>query len=341
MKKILIRSPQTKERIIYSIPFFHYLKQEFPESQLNIIVNQGLEKYYLFLPIKLNIFLFPPSENDLPGIHRFARNKKEIFGIETFYDLENTFKSAFLGFSFNSKERIGQQLGFKKYLYNNPINLGPMTNEDQYFLKYLASLINKNPYEFESPIDDKMLRERIENPLIKANQFKDVNKLNYFLFYIKDLGPSRKVLDNGLFEETPLIKFWKEVIQGMRGQKVVFYSDTLDLELNEFIGELLAQNEYFHQRGQNYNQLLDLVLHADAIITDCEITAQLARYFKKEAFLIMDQYPILNPLFNSHTYMKMDDAFGKISLLSGDKEEIKNTQLMEFIIDFLTMSENC
>lgn len=294
MKKILIRAPRDPKSIIASFPFFHGLWSEFPDGDFNIVIDQGLEKFYSFLPFPIKFLSIRKENWILPEIHRFAKNLTSINYIDLYFDLENTFKSGYLGFALRCSERVGFENGLKKFFYNKKMSWREEAPSENFYLRYIEDYSGKLLKEIE--VSGKTSLTEGSNPLVTNGLFgNDVNP-TYFIVLLEDLGIKEsdlaRVNRDGSEREEELNeteKMWKEFFCSFEGQRFIFWSSRLDLELNEYIKSLGGGNEYFHQRGNDFSKLVPLIRHSKAVITDSKVDSYLSAYGEVPTFAFLEE----------------------------------------------------
>ena len=115
VNKVLVKCPPHLENAFLLFPFFMALSEEFPKAEINLICEEGTSLAYSFLPFKIRAFERPKDKMSLVQTHHFCANLHDIFNVDLFIDLENTFNSSFMGFNFRVKERVGYGVGWNKY----------------------------------------------------------------------------------------------------------------------------------------------------------------------------------------------------------------------------------
>lgn len=316
MKKILVRAPEKEEDIILSFPFMHALKEEFPQDQINVIAPEGIHDLYGFLPFELAIHPFPIKNNTLPGIHHYAYNLHDVFNIDIYFDLIDDFKSAFMGFAFRSKIRMGSDEGMKRYL-----------------------LTKRLPPKFYSSVDQKSLE------LLQAHTSNDYSSLKvlgtevsllkgamapYLLFLVDDF--------KGDENRRKLLKLF---IESFESQKMIFWNfeteDYEEMEIRQqFFASLaennLGRNQFEFLKSANYKHLTQLLLAAKGVFTDESWKARLGAYFGVDVFywgsktLSPSTYFKFSP---STLIMKTD----KVGLLGMNEE--KTFESIDSLVDHL------
>ena len=87
-KKILIKTPYEKENVFEVFPLLHFLKAAYPESEINLLLDEENEYLFSFLEIEANFFVIRKEKRSLIGAHHFAANLNEVFNQDVFIDFE-------------------------------------------------------------------------------------------------------------------------------------------------------------------------------------------------------------------------------------------------------------
>ncbi|RPJ78001.1 MAG: hypothetical protein EHM20_04945, partial [Alphaproteobacteria bacterium] len=100
IRKILVKCPPGIENAFSTFPFFITLGEEYPKAEINIISEENCSLAYNFLPFKNHIFERPKEKLSFFETHHYCANLNDIFNVDLFFDLDNNFNSAFMGFNF-------------------------------------------------------------------------------------------------------------------------------------------------------------------------------------------------------------------------------------------------
>lgn len=344
MKKILISAPRDPKRIISSIPFLHGLFREFPGCELNIVLDRGLEKFYSFLPFQVKLYPIKSQHWTLPEIHKFAKTLVSIHYIDLYFDLENSFKSAYLGLAFGCTERVGMEKGIKRFLYNKKITWKEEHENESFYLRYLEEYIGRVFKDLE--VSGKVETKDGPNPLVANGLFGDDVNPTYIIVLIEDLGErgsqmfrvNRDGTEEGAVPTQKEI-MWQDFFNFFQGQRFIFWSNSLDEELNDYIKTLSGANEYFHQRGNNYSNLIPIIRHSKAVITDSKEDSYLSAYGEIPTFLLVDES---EELFSFEYFKKVPCVISLKNCvpaqidLSYSKKDIKSmNQVVDFVHEIL------
>lgn len=316
MKKILVRAPDDEENVILSFPFMHALKDEFPQDQINVICSERALDLYRFLPFELALHSFPEKKNTLPGIHHFAYNLHDVFNVDIYFDLVDDFKSAFMGFAFRCKERLGTDDGLKRYF-----------------------LTKRLPLKFYSSLDYKSL------DILQAHTQKDYSQLKVLgteISLLKGaLSPYLLILVDDFKSDENKRKLLRLFLDSFEKQKIIFWNyETEDFEELEtrqaFFASLTennpGHNDYEFLKSANYKHLTQLLLSSKGVFTDQSWKARIGAYFGVDVFYWGNKVLTPSPFFKffpSTMLLKTD----KVALLTSEKES--HFETVDALVDHL------
>lgn len=170
-KKILVRAPSQLDKMVMAFPFFHELHKEFSGEEIHLIVDEEKKEILKFVPTKFTTHLLPLDKRSVAGIHHFVVNTTDVFNIDLFFDLDDSFKSAFMGFNFRGKERVGVNQGLKKFLFNKKIEAPTHPYIDKQYLDRLKVITGKEydnlkftPREFIEIVEQIVKHSEILSP---------------------------------------------------------------------------------------------------------------------------------------------------------------------------------
>ncbi|WP_157765596.1 glycosyltransferase family 9 protein [Halobacteriovorax marinus] len=283
--KFLVQCPRSRDDIMCLFPFFLKLNEFYPEAEINVVVDKGLEEVLELLPFKIRIYPLPESLNTIAGIHKFAVNVKDVFNIDFFFDFSFDLKGALTGFCFRAKTRVGEELGAKKFLFNKKMGVAPnRTPLDLIAINYLNSILDVE-------IDDFFYRlPEIEDG--EEEQESNVHQL------FEDTRPHFFLLKNS----TKNFELWKEFLLLMDRGIVVIWDMKNLAQWQEFKGhpelkvELIIQGEV-----EGLSFLPDLIKKSEYIVTDDKYLAHACIFYEKRAFLFCnDDYTQINSNYFSN-----------------------------------------
>jgi len=305
--KILVRAPTAIEHVAKIFPLLHQLKFEFPESQFHILISQESEVFFKVLPFEVNTYVLNESDLSLPGIHKFAVNQNEIFNIDLFFDLENSFKSAFVGFSFKAKSRIGFIKGVNKFLLTHKVEPFESFRPDKVYLKLLETYLEKDLSHLK--IEGKKSKE-----LLSTKKMEELLKLPpYFLIKVKNLLKKRE--------------FWNDFFRFFEGQYFVIWFDPSEGEENyneikDFFKSLEQKNLYLVKTG-NEETFLKHLVHSVGFFTGDKNWSYFGSYLGIKTYTFVKKasdLSFMEHFSNSPVLIEMDQEI-PVKWISEDKNE--------------------
>ncbi|MCK5073255.1 MAG: hypothetical protein KAQ98_07495 [Bacteriovoracaceae bacterium] len=326
MIKILVRAPAKDEELVLSFPFLHALNEQYGAEKVSIILNEGQKNLYKFLPFPVEVHYFPAGQNSLSGIHHFCVNKLDIFNIDYYFDLENSLKSAFMGFAFRSKERIGYKRGLNRLFLTKKLEneeFQTITENDERYLRLLSQFSGKD-FSNLKVIGEETSFASLESRTHVLVCFEDFLKCSF---------------------KRELTEFFK----GFEEQKFVFacqcddesgVENQVEKEFQSFISEIGGSNTYDIEKFKNSSQLIQLMTSSKVIFTNIEWQGEMASYFAIDAFVFSDTDAIM-PVCKYFKSSPMRIVFNDkdISLnMEGGTRKIENIQsLLDFVHQFIVI----
>lgn len=319
LTKILIRAPKEIGNSATTYPLIHQLKDEYPDSQIHIIVCEGQEHFYEVFPFEIFTYAYDEEENSIPAIHKFAVNLNDIFNIDIFIDLVGSFKSSFLGFSFKAKSRIGYATGFNKLM---------LTHKIEPFTTYRPDKIPLNLLESYTKKDFSSLRitgkETTEN--LKTKNIEELVKLPPYFFI-----NSQNILDQP--------EFWNDFFRFFEDQYFVIWFDSEKGEeefenFSKYFKGLAQNNIYLIKTGPR-ELFIKLLVHSIGYLTDDLDWTYIANYLGIKTYVLVKQATDLP--FMEH----FEDAPVLIEMLDGipvkwiGPEESKPIETVDRLVNIL------
>ncbi len=221
-KRILVKVPEKKEELFQVFPFLIVLQKEFPVSDVFIICEQGCSILFSYLPFNARVFERPKDKKDLLPTHHFVANLHEVFNIDIYFDLENNFNSAFMGFNFRANERVGYETGWNKYLLNQVFPDQPQLPMEKKSIALLEKYLKKDFQE------TKIFNEAVDLQIVEKVEalFKEPERPKFVMIMLYNLETTIKE-----------IELWKCFFDGFTDQKFVIWS----LEDQDAISEIFSQ----------------------------------------------------------------------------------------------------
>lgn len=254
IRKILVKFPRERDDVVRCLPFIVTLSEEFPKAELNIIVEEGCSLALNFLPFKVRVFERPATKLSLIETHHYCANLHAIFNIDLYFDLENTLNSAFLGFNFRAKERVGYVVKWNKYLltksFSNPANM-PIGKKS---MKLLELYLNKDLRD----VRISKMRESGTSVEKIEKLFQEPEPPKFILIMLDNFPNVSAQIDN-----------WKKFFDSFQKQKFIIWS----LEDEDVISDLFASidlghNDLFMQRGADVKEMLYLFSKVRGVIVN-------------------------------------------------------------------------
>lgn len=296
LKKILIRAPKKKSEAVSTFPLIHKVREEYPNSQIHIIHDQDHSGYYSSFPFETFTYEFNEEDVSLPGIHKYAVNQNEIFNIDIYFDLSGSFKSAFLGFSFRAKERVGYVSGLNKLFLTQKVEPFTSYRPDRVHLKLLEVLLEKDFSEVK--ING---AERSEQ--LKSNNIEElVNLPDYFFVDSNRLKKDRE--------------FWNDFFRFFEDQYfVIWFDSTQGEEEYESIVQMFKEKEqknvYLVKTGPQ-ETFLRLLVHSIGYITDNLNWSYIANYLGVPTYSLVQKatdLPFMEHFERSPFLIELKDGY--------------------------------
>jgi len=307
LHKILVKAPEKKDEIILSFPFFLKLREEFPENEINVIIEEGSKELLQYLDLGLRIFEIPKKEKNLLGIHRYAVNQSSIFNIDKFYDLENSLFSSFIGFSFRAKQRYGLPQKWSKYFINNPVITPEEPSKDLFFLKLLDRYISKE-------IIFTKFRDKNEAKNFLPEEFN-----SYILVYLEKVEHFEKL---------------SALVNKFERQQFVIYSHLPSFEIQEFHKKLPPSPFIYYLYDKTLSYCSQYFLNSKGVLTDALWFGIFSSYLALPSFIFSEDNLSIPQMptfpFPSGLIINKKESF----VILNDKNE-KSTSNISEIIDAL------
>lgn len=278
-EKFLIRASSKELENVYSLPLIHYIHQNFPKCEIDIIISEGLFNVFGVLPFKVNVFVLPKDKSSIAGVHHYAYNLKDVFNVDCFIDLEGGLKEAVLGLSFKSKKRLGFARGLQKYLLTHRVELKGSPKSDSDFMHFAPFLH-----------DDEETRpfEKVGYACPTARESSDT-----FLF----------VLIDKIYLDEAKNQLWVDFFDSLLGERIALYIRDVEVDptcmpideegnvhdcvtetKKSFVEKLDSRNKYIQVPQFDISIYKILCQASHAVVTDMAWVASLGSYLHKESF---------------------------------------------------------
>lgn len=265
IKKILVKCPPALEDAFSTFPFFIALGEEFPKAEINLICELGTSDAYQFLPFKVRAFERPKDKLSLVQTHHFCANLHDVFNVDLFFDLENSFNSSFIGFNFRARERVGYGVGWNKYFLTK--NFAPVEG---------LSVELKCVKLLELYCGKKMDGHKISRVRTEGQQVEKVEQL------FQEPEPPKFImimLDN--FQNvSKQIEVWTKFFDSFENQKFIIWSQNDEELVSEVFAKVdLGQNSLYMHRGANAKELIYLLNKVMGVVVNNTWAEGLCTYF--------------------------------------------------------------
>jgi len=276
IKKILVKAPSSQEDVVLSFPLLKDLRREFPSAQLNIILERSGRDVINFFDQELILYEIPEDVKGLFDVHKFVYNQKDIFNIDLFIDLENSLRSAFLGYNFRSKYRVGVANGLNKWLLTHR-----MEHSNTFFDSTGLSLLGK----FLAKGQSMELFSGNAEALAPLQDTLNGEAAKPYLAIVLDRPEM-------IFEQASLLNNLIKSFDDYEFHILTMFSHSENSkELNLWYQRLPKQNNYFFGEIKDRAQFLAQVIHSKGLITDQTWVGLLSTYYGVDAF-VLDAKPM-------------------------------------------------
>lgn len=274
IRKILVKFPRSKEDVVQCLPFIVTLSEEFPKAEINIIVEENCSLILSFLPFKVKLFERPANKLSLIETHHYCANLHDIFNIDLFLDLESSLNSAFLGFNFRAKERVGYEVKWNKYLltkkFPEPANL----SVEKKAMRLLELYLNKD-------LKDVRIAKNRETGQAISNiekLFQEPEPPKFIMIMLDNFTNVSKQIDT-----------WKMFFDSFQKQKFVIWSQEDEDVISDLFASIdLGHNDLFMQRGANIKEMIYLFTKVKGVIVNNIWAEGLCNYVGVDALSFFD-----------------------------------------------------
>lgn len=322
IRKILVKAPAKKEEAFRIFPFLIALSEEYAKAEINVICEEKCSLAYNFLPFKVRSFERPKEKLTLIETHHYCANLDDVFNVDIFFDLENTFNSAFMGFNFRAKERVGYEVGWNKYFLTKKFLLEQNSSIEKSSLRLLELYTGK---KFQ---DLKISRVRTEG--------KQVDKVEQLF---KEPEPPKFImimLDN--FKNiTQQIEVWKKFFDSFQNQKFIIWSQEDEDLISEIFSRIdLGHNDLYIHRGSDTKELIYLLNKVQGVVVNDLWAEALCNYFGVNAvsFIINNQINLPRYqyfVFKPQRFIFQTNCPIKFSYLEEDREYFEMNQVVDHL----------
>lgn len=321
IRKILIKFPRAQDDVVRCFPFVVTLSEEFPKAEINIIVEEGCSLALSYLPFKVKVFERPASKLSLIETHHYCANMHDIFNVDLFFDLENSVNSAFLGFNFRAKERIGYEIKWNKYLltkkFPDPGNMAIGKKA----MKLLELYLNK---DFR---DVRISKSRETGKLIDNIEklFQEPEPPKFIMIMLDSFANVSLQID-----------LWKKFFDSFEKQKFVIWSLEDEGVISDLFASIdLGHNDLYMQRGNDSKEMIYLFSKMRGVIVNNVWAEGLCNYIGVDAisfFTKKENWPVYD-FFKYHPQRVLFSPEGTIKyfILDEEKEWSEMNQVVDQI----------
>ncbi len=254
IRKILVKFPRALNDVISCFPLIITLSEEFPKAEINIIVEEGCSLALNFIPFKIKVFERPKSRLTLIETHKYCANMHDIFNIDLFLDLENSLNSAFMGYNFRAKERVGYEIKWNKYLLTKKFPDQPHLTIEKKSMRLLELYLGKT-------LADVRISKSREAGLAITNiekLFQEPEQPKFIMVMLDNFPNVSKNID-----------LWKKFFDSFQGQKFVIWSMEDEGEISDIFASIdLGHNNLFMQRGSDSKEMIYLFSKMKGVIVN-------------------------------------------------------------------------
>lgn len=322
IRKILVKCPPGMDQSFSTFPFLVTLSEEYPKAEINIICEENCSLAYNFLPFKMRFFERPKDKLSLFQTHQFCANLHDIFNVDLYFDLENTINSAFMGFNFRSKERVGYETGLNKYFLTKKFPFSAALPVEVNSLK-LLELYKERNYQ-----DVKIVRVKDEGTQVAPIEqlFKEPEPPKFIMVMLDNFqNVSKQIL------------MWTNFFDSFQNQKFIIFS----LEDEDLISELFASidlghNSLYMHKGSSAKEMIYLLNKVKGVVTNSLWAEGLCNYYAINALTFLSEQPASLPQYE---YFRMRPQRFLIVPNEPIKftymEEKKEFELMNQVVDHI------
>lgn len=322
IRKILVKCPPLLADAFSLFPFLMALKEAYPKAEINILCEENSSVAFNFLPYRVRCFERPKEKKGLIKTHHFCANLNDVFNIDLFFDLENSFNSSFIGFNLCSKERIGFGSGWNKYFYTQKISQMESLTLEEKGLE-LLQFFTKNSF-----LDLNIYSER--------NEMKKIDKIEQL--FNEPVPPKFVMIMLDSFKNVSSeIKKWTQFFDNFHGQKFVIWS----LQDNDMISELFASvdlghNNLYMHRGVDSNELLYLLDRVIGVVTNNVWSEGLVTYFGVNSVSLLNSTHKSLPTYKKFKFKPQRFIFFDTGVIKYKyRDEEKDYSEMNQIVDHI------
>ncbi len=246
--KTLVKSPSDPFSFIAAIPFLDCLAKREDLSEIALLIDEDLFFLSEFLSQKIFTYSLPKTQKNILGVHKYSVNQHHIFNTETYFDLESSLSSSYLGYCFKARHRIGFKNGWHSFFYHQKQELASLPLDENYLSLYQSYFKDES---VENVIKGEGLTPR--SNLLFLNQVPE----NYILL----------LLDLSNEEERAL---WLKRLNQFEGQSFIIAELSGLIQLDRFYEGLESRNQYVFEKSPEMSRVVTLAKRTQGVITNLD-----------------------------------------------------------------------
>ena len=273
IKVIAIKLPSDLQERILTFPFLHAVSEYYPKAVLHFITPKHQVEVLNLLPFKAYYHLYNEDEmNNVFDVHRFCANAN-IYNVDLFISLTNSFVDACIGLGLRAKERVGFADNWKTIVLTKkqPRPIAHHVVEDLNQLFQLASGEN-----FDKRM--RVLSRPLEYILPKE---EDVTEQPPYIAI--NLSPLR---------EAVIEDEWIELVSLFSDQKIVFFASEEPVKvkvlMDSFLARLPKTNTYVDFVYYDWIELARMLAHSAGVITYSGAAGALSAYVGARSIILYE-----------------------------------------------------
>lgn len=267
VKVIAIKLPSELQDRILAFSFLHAISEFYPKADIHLITPKKDVEVLNLLPFRAFYHLFNEDEiRTIFDVHPYTANAN-IYNVDIFISLTNSFVDACLGIGLRAKRRIGYSDNWKTLVLNEskPRPVGHHIVEDFMGLLEMATGVPEN----------KRLRVLCRN---LPRMIEDTTP-----YIAINLSPLR---------EATIEEEWFELLSLFEGQKIVLFASEeqvkVQMLMENFINRLPKKNTYVNFSYHDHIELARMLAYSNGVITYSGACGALAAYVGTKTLILYE-----------------------------------------------------
>ncbi len=267
VKVIAIKLPFDLQERILSFPLLHAISEYYPKADIHLISPKKDVEVLNLLPFKAYYHLFDEDEiTSLLDVHRYTANAN-IYNVDLFISLTNSFADACLGLGLRAKKRVGFSDDWKTIVLTHKTKrpVGHHLVEDYMVLFDLMA----------GSIADKRIRvtSRTLAPILEDKS----------PFIAINVSPLR---------QATIENEWIDLISQFEGQKIILFASDEQLKvkilIDNFVHLLPNKNTYETFFYKNWIELARMLAFSNGVITYSGPLAAFSAYLGTKTLILFE-----------------------------------------------------